>query len=278
MRVKRHVLVCWLILCMLKSLRFSVLQRAFGFLMGDNFSFCRRSFCGQLSTKNLRLHLPCSSSCFPCDQLHYRSCCWDNLDLTSNDHNIMWACIFCLEWLKIFFCTGVVSWPSCDYFIGKIQTEGMRHAYPLLWELQHEKKTVFLIFDVYLLIHFYVLVKVWSIYLNFTLPLSNRVVPILALYWAVILILFYALDMWSAMKPQPMAWLVCLLCRTCTTHCCLFCCNLPTWVKPRETLAFRKRLVLTETPELISRNNQWVSVTSRISHCIFAFASFGNEE
>lgn len=77
--------------------------------------------------------------------------------------------VFCLEWLKIFFCTGVVSWHSCDYFIDKIKTKGMRHAYPLLWELQHEKKTVFLIFDVHLLIHFYVLVEVWSIYLNFTL-------------------------------------------------------------------------------------------------------------
>lgn len=132
---------------------------------------------------------------------------WGNLDLTNNDHKIIWACIFCLEWLKVFFCIGVVSWPSCDYFRGKIKTEGMRHACPLLWELWHEKKMVFLNFDVHLSINFYVLVKVWSIYLNFILPLSNRVVPILALYWAMILFLFYALNMWSATTPQSMAWL-----------------------------------------------------------------------
>lgn len=57
------------------------------------------------------------------------------------------------------------------------------------------RRKLFLNFDVQLSIHFYVLVQVWSIYLNFILPLSNRVVPIFALYWAVILFMLYALNM-----------------------------------------------------------------------------------
>lgn len=153
-RVKRHALVCRLILCMLKPLRFPVLSRAFHFSLGDIFSFSRRSFCGQLGANSVCLHLPLSSPRFPCDQLHYRSCCSVNLDLTSNDHKIIWTCIFCSEGLKIFFCIGVVSWPSCDYFIGKTKPEGTRHACTPPWELLH-KKTVFLNSDVHWLIHFY---------------------------------------------------------------------------------------------------------------------------
>lgn len=130
--------------------------------------------------------------------------CSGNLDLTNYDHNIIWACIFCLEWLKIFSCAGMVSRPSCDYFIGKIKTEGMRHVCLSCENFSMRRK---LYFDIHLSIHFYVLVEAWSIYTNFILPLSNRVVPILALYWAAILFLFYALNMWSTMKPQGMAWL-----------------------------------------------------------------------
>lgn len=101
-RVKRHALVCQLILCMLTPLGFPVLNRAFHFLLGDIFSFSRRGFCGQLGANCVCLHPPLPPSCFPCDQLRDRSCCSVSLDLTNNDHIIIWTHIFCSEGLKIF--------------------------------------------------------------------------------------------------------------------------------------------------------------------------------
>lgn len=67
-RVKRHALVCQLILCMLKPLGFPVLNRAFHFLLGDIFSFSRRSFCGQLGAvcvciHHVHLHASLVTSC-----------------------------------------------------------------------------------------------------------------------------------------------------------------------------------------------------------------------
>lgn len=116
--VKRHALLLLINFVRAQVSQAFCSEMALGFLLGDIFSFCKRSFCGQLGTRRRCLHLPRSSSCFPYDQLHYRSCL---LDLTNNDHNIIWAHIFSLKWLKGFFCIGVVSWPSCDYFIGKNQ-------------------------------------------------------------------------------------------------------------------------------------------------------------
>lgn len=175
-----------------------------------------------------------------------------------------------------FFYIAVVSWPSCDYFIGKTKTEGMKHA--SLWELWHEKKPVFLSFDIHLSIHFYVLVKVWSIYLNFILPLSSRVVTILALYWAIIPFLFYALNMWSAMTPQSMAWLfVCyaehvLLIVACFVKTCQLGLN------PEGLLLLERGLYkLRHQNPFLETTNEFLLLLEYYT-AFFAFASFGNEE
>lgn len=117
-RVKRQALVCWLILCVPKPLRFPVLNRAFHFLLGNIFIFSRRSFCGQLGANSVWLHppLPPALQELLLSQLG---------SLTNNDHSIIWTCVFC-SGLKIFF--GVVFWPSCDWLIEKIKSEGTRHA------------------------------------------------------------------------------------------------------------------------------------------------------
>lgn len=148
--------------------------------------------------------------------------CWGNLDLTNNDHNIIWARIFCLEWLKAFFCIGVFSWTSCDCFTGKNKTEGMRHACPLLWELQHEKKT-----------HF----KFWCTLIDPFLCFSPSMVNIPEIYTSskqrdcshscplLSSDPFYVIctEHVKCHETTVHGLVVCLLCRTCTPHCCLFC-------------------------------------------------------
>lgn len=62
-------------------------QEGFLPLVGQHLQFLWEDFLWWLDASSVSLHPPVSSSCFPCDQLHCRSCRSVSLDLRNNDHN-----------------------------------------------------------------------------------------------------------------------------------------------------------------------------------------------
>lgn len=127
-RVKKHALACQLILCTLKSwtgLSTSCWATSSVSLGGVSVVSWGLTVC--VCIHHFHLHASLVTSCMT-GAVAWSA--WISLIMTTTS----FGHISSVQKDWNFFCIGVVSWTSCDCFIGKIKSEGMRHACTLPWE------------------------------------------------------------------------------------------------------------------------------------------------